>query len=87
MGILHRMDLKILILRKLFRHRIIGGKHTAIEYLFHGFPKHLIGEAKEIIDELVQQNIILVKPTSYGLQVSLNPEKIEEITNIIEKKL
>lgn len=79
------MDLKIQILRKLFRHRVIGGKHTAIEHLFHGFPKHRIGEAKEIIDELVKQNIILVKTTSYGLQVSLNPEKIEEVIKIIEK--
>ncbi len=28
---------------------------------------------------------ILTKPTSYGLQVSLNPIKIDEITKIIEE--
>jgi len=79
------MDFRKIILRKMFRLRVIGGKHTAIEHLTKGLPKHAVGEAKNIVKELVKEGLILQKSTSYGLQVSLNPEKIEEITKIIEK--
>lgn len=78
------MDFKKIILRKLFRHRVIGGKHTAIENLTKGLPSHAIGEAKEAVEELIKENLILPKNTSYGLQVSLNPERIDEIYKIIE---
>ena len=78
------MDIKKIILRKLFRHRIIGGKHTAVENLTKGIPKQIVGEAKEAVKELIKEGFVIPKPTSYGLQVSLNPERIEEITRIIE---
>lgn len=79
------MDYEAIILRKLFRHRIIGGKHTAIEHLTHSLPKHAIKEAKKSIEELIKKQMILTKPTSYGLQISLNPTKIKEIIQIIEE--
>ncbi len=79
------MDLKQSILRKLFRRRIIGGKHTAFEHVVSGIPKHAHGDAKKAAEELIRQRFILAKPTSYGLQISLNPEKIEEIVRIIEQ--
>ncbi len=78
------MELKKIILRKLFRHRIIGGKHTAIEHITKGLPKHFVGTAKKAVKELIKEGFVLQKPTSYGLQVSLNPEKINEVTKIIE---
>ena len=78
------MDLKKVILRKLYRHRVIGGKHTAIENITKGLPKHFVGEAKEAVKELIKEGLIIPKPTSYGLQVSLNPEKIDVISRIIE---
>ena len=79
------MELRKVILRKLFRRRIIGGKHTAIEHLTRGLPKHASGAAKDVAKELIKEGLILAKPTSYGLQVSLNPEKINEISKIIEE--
>ena len=79
------MNFKKIILRKLHRHRIIGGKHTAVENLTKGLPKHAIGEAKKAVNELIKENFVLAKPTSYGLQVSLNPEKIDEISRVIEE--
>ncbi|MBI2208609.1 hypothetical protein HYU50_03870 [Candidatus Woesearchaeota archaeon] len=79
------MNFKKIILRKMFRLRIIGGKHTAIEHLTKGLPKHAVGEAKNAVKELVKEGFILQKQTSYGLQVSLNPEKIAEISKIIEE--
>ena len=78
------MNFKKIILRKLFRHRIIGGKHTAIEHLTKGIPKHHIKEAKKAVGELIKKELILLKKTSYGLHVSLNPRKVEEISQVIK---
>jgi len=77
------MDVEKIILRKLFRRRVIGGKHTAIENLTKGLPKHKIGDAKKAVDNLIKKNFILSKHTSYGLHVSLNPEKIEKIYSLL----
>ncbi len=79
------MDLKQIIFRKLYRRRVIGGKHTAFEHITKGLPKHVVGEAKNVVKELIKEGFILQKPTSYGLQVSLNPEKIDDITKIIDE--
>lgn len=78
------MDFKKVILRKLHRQCMIGGKHTAVENLTKGLPKHAIGEAKKAVTELMKEGFIMRKPTSYGLQVSLNPTKLKEIEKIIE---
>ena len=78
------MNFKKIILRKLYRRRIIGGKHTAVEHLTKGLPKHAVGDAKNAVNELVKEGFIIPKSTSYGLQVSLNPEKIDEISKIVE---
>lgn len=79
------MNFKKIILRKMFRLRVIGGKHAAIEHLTKGLPKHAVGEAKNTVKELIKDGFLLQKQTSYGLQVSLNPKKIEEIEKIIKK--
>lgn len=72
-------EIKKTLLRKLLADRIIGGRHTAIENLPKGFPKHLRGRVKEIAEDLVKDGLLLRKPTSYGLQVSLNPNRLAEI--------
>jgi len=77
------MNLKLIILRKLFRRRVIGEKHTAFEHIAAGIPKHFAGDAKIVAQELIKENFILTKQTSYGLQISLNPDKIEEITLLV----
>ncbi len=77
------MDLKVVILRKLYRRRIIGGKHTAVENLTKGLPKHVVGEAKKAVEGLMKEGFVLKKPTAYGLQVSLNHQRIDEITKLI----
>ena len=78
------MNIKTIILRKLFRKRIIGEKHTAFEHVISGMPKHFAGEAKDAAEELIKHGLILKKPTNYGLHISLNPCRLEEITKIIE---
>ena len=79
------MNIRAIILRKLFRRRVIGGKHTAFEHVVSGIPSHLAGEAKTAADELIKEGLILSTPTSYGLQISLNPERLDEIIKIIER--
>ncbi|MFT4250579.1 MAG: hypothetical protein ACMXYD_04420 [Candidatus Woesearchaeota archaeon] len=71
------------VLRKLYRRRCIGAKHTAIENCYTGIPKHLQGKAKQTTKHLIQQGIIQTKNTHYGTQVSIHPERIEEVRNIL----
>lgn len=77
------MDYKPLVLRKLFRRRIIGGKHTAFEHAMTGVPGHALGDVKKAAEELIKNGFIIAKKTSYGLQISLDPERLEEIEQII----
>lgn len=77
------MDLKVVILIKLYRRRVIGGKHTAVENLTKGLPKHLVGEAKEAVWDLIREGLLVKKPTSYGFQVSLNHQRLAEVLKII----
>ena len=80
------MNIRAIILRKLFRRRIIGEKHTAFEHVISGIPKHLAGDAKDAAEELVKERLILRKLTNYGLHISLNPERLDEIIRMIEEK-
>lgn len=80
------MDLRKHILRKLYRRRVIGGKHTALEHVMSGIPSHLTGEAKMAAELLMKEGLIMAKPTSYGVQISLNPEKLDEIIQIIGRE-
>ncbi len=57
-----------------------------INYL-QEYPEHLRGEAKEVGHDLIKSGLLLSKPTSYGLEVSLNPKRKDEIFKTIEKYL
>ena len=78
-----RKDIKTIILRKLRRRGYIGGRHTSIVNLPKGLPADLRGEAKAAVKELVQDDLILAKPTHDGLHVSLNPRKMDEINSLL----
>jgi len=71
------------ILEKLLRHGYVGARHTALENLPKGFPKHLHKEARKTAEELVKKGLIILKPTGYGLQVSLNSRMMAEIEETI----
>ena len=66
--------IKRFILRKLVRHRIWMHKHTSIHNLHKGLPDNLSGrkEVRKVIEDLLKKGFLLSKPTSYGLEVSLN---------------
>jgi hypothetical protein len=79
--------IKATILYHLRRKKIIGGVHTHFDTLKKGFPSHLGKDIDKIAKELIKQELLITKPTSYGLQVSLNKEKIIEIERFIMKIL
>jgi hypothetical protein len=80
-----RMIIKKFIVRKLYRKRIWLHKHTNINNLPKGLSNVLRSskEVKKAIEELLKEEILLSKPTHYGLEVSLNPQKLTEIEEMI----
>lgn len=79
--------IKATILYHLRRKRIIGNVHTHYDTLKRGFPSHVGKNIEKIAKDLIKQGFIITKPTSYGLQVSLNKEKLKEIETFILKVL
>ena len=81
-----KLIIKKFIVRKLYRKRMWLHKHTNI----HNLPKGLSNElkvsieVKNAVEELIKEQILLSKPTHYGLEMSLNPKKIKEIEGLIE---
>lgn len=73
------------LLRKLFWMRKIGASHTPYDNLPKGFPKDMWADVRKIGKELIKKNYLLGKKHNYGLGVSLNPKKLNEVTKIIEK--
>lgn len=72
------------IVKKLFHHGYIGGRHTDIENLKKGLPSHFKGDCKKATKELIREDLLLSKQTSYGHHVSLNPRKREEIEKYLK---
>ena len=67
------------ILYNLRRKNKIGNKHTPLDSLSKGFPKHLRGEAKDVAKDLIRRSWINKRPTSYGFEVSLDKDSVVEV--------
>ena len=72
-------EIKGKILHKLTRLGKFSHSHTSIDNLPKGFPKELRGKIKDCAKELIKENTLSIKPTSYGVEVSINPEEKEKI--------
>lgn len=81
---MEKEQLKCFIVKKLFHHGYIGGRHTDIENLKKGLAGHVKGDVKEAAKELIKEGILIPKPTSYGLHVSLNSQKREEMERYLQ---
>ena len=79
--------IKATILYHLRRKKVIGGVHTSVDTLKKGFPSHLGKNIEKIAKQLIKEGFIVTKPTSYGLQVSLNKERLKEIEEFILRVL
>jgi hypothetical protein len=80
-------NIKATLLYHLRRKRKIGESHTPFDTLKKGFPSHLGKDIDKIAKELVRKGYLITKPASYGLQVSLNKDKLREIEDFIKKVL
>ena len=79
--------IKARLLYHLRRKKVIDGVHTQFNTLSRGFPSHLKGAVKQIAQDLIREGLITTKQTSYGLQVSLNKDRIKQIEDFIFKTL
>ncbi len=79
--------IKATILYHLRRKKVIGGVHTPFDTLRRGFPGHLGKEINESAKELIKEDFLIKKPAPYGLQISLNKEKLNEIEAFIKRIL
>lgn len=77
-------EIKGKILHKLTRLGKFKHSHTSIDNLPKGFPRDLAGRVKEAVKELMKEQVLLAKPTGYGVEVSINVNKRDEIMNYIE---
>lgn len=87
--------LKRLILQKLVRANVWGGKHTPLDFVMNGIPEHYRNTHKgqkvveNILKELTNEEwiTILTKKTGSGsdAHVSLNPRKVSEIKQFLER--
>ena len=84
---LNQNTIKARLLYHLRKKRVIGGVHTHFDTLKRGFPKHLGKEVDNIAKDLIKESWLITKSTNYGLQVSLNKERLFEIEDFIEKVL
>lgn len=78
------INIKEFILRRLVMHNVWGGKHTSPDNLQKGLPGHLRGAAKEVVADMIKEGLLLSHPTSYGMQVSLNPRMAKKIKEILK---
>ena len=77
-------EVKVMILFKLHKRGNWGASHTAFDNLSKGLKdsdlgKHGVKRIDKLARDLIRQGWIVPKPTSYGLQVSLNPRESESI--------
>jgi len=79
--------IKRFILKKLLVKGKWGKSHTSFDNLPKSLPSHVKGLAKEVGKELIKEGLLLQKITSYGLEISLNPQRAQEIKDIIRKDI
>lgn len=87
--------LRKLILQKLVRANIWGGKHTPLDFVIRGIPEHYRNthQGKKIIEKVIKELtnagwlILLTKKTAKcsDTHLSLNPRKVSEIKQFLEK--
>ena len=83
-------QIKAIILFKLHKRGNWGASHTAFDNIQKGFKdedlgKHGAKRVEKLAKELVRLGWIIIKPTHYGLQVSLNPRVSDTITEFMKR--
>ncbi|NOQ38298.1 hypothetical protein GQ472_05395 [archaeon] len=76
-------EIKGKILHKLTRLGKFKHSHTSIDNLPKGFPADIRGKVKNCVKELIREDILFRKPTSYGMEISVNTKNKEKIMDYI----
>lgn len=74
------------ILRRMFVHHYIGGRHTDERNVIKFLPKHERGAGKDALEDLIKFGFVAEKITSYGRHVSLNPRAMAEVHAILAEE-
>jgi len=77
-------EIKGKILHKLSRRGNFKASHTSIDNLPKGFPNHLWKRVKKLSKEMIKEGLLLSKPTSYGKEVSINLNRMDEVLRLIQ---
>ena len=83
-------QIKATLLFKLHKRGNWGASHTAFDNLHKGFKeadlgKHGTKRIESLAKELIREGWIIPKPTSYGLQVALNPKESKAIIAFMKR--
>lgn len=76
-----------MLLYKLYRKGIWGGRHTPLKNLLHICGSGVMKESKKIIKELYKIQWVLIKMSTSEEHVSLNSHKKKEIREFILSSL
>jgi len=79
-------DLEKTLLERMLTDNRIGGRHLGEQDVCRGLPSHVKGGVSKALKKLIKNGLVNHHPTSYGMQYSLNPIRIDEIQRILEKK-
>ncbi|MBU2589558.1 MAG: hypothetical protein KKA65_03085 [Nanoarchaeota archaeon] len=89
-----RIILKRLIIQKLIRSNVWGGKHIPLDFTIKGIPEHFRNRHKgkriieKVLKELIKDRwiIILIKKIGKGTgkHLSLNPKQVNEIKKLFD---
>jgi len=78
------LKIKRNILKKLYANKAFSKGHLLYERLTSGIPSHLAGFVKEVLDELIKEELVLYYGrTKYGDAYQLNIKKLKEIEAFI----
>lgn len=78
------------ILFKLYKRGNWMHSHTSFENMKKGFNQRDLGKEgfrkiTDITKNLIKEQLLIAKPTNYGLEISLNSRMYKEICKIIEE--
>lgn len=79
--------IKRTIVRKLYTNKAFRKGHLLFERLQSGIEPHLVGFVKEVLNDLVKQELVVhYGKTKHGDAFQLNPQKLKEIEEIIMER-
>ena len=78
------LKIKKNILKKLYSNQAFSKGHLLFERLQSGIPSHLQGFVKDVLDDLVNEElVVLYGKTKFGDAYQLNIVKLREIEELI----